>query len=158
MTKKIFLPLVVFLLGLWGCGSVEPSNQSQPELRLLHLFPRDGEKNVSRTIEALAVFSHSIFSDGNCSASSVQDKVALYRQECGQNKLNISLDCYRQRDAQGNETTSDPSILVITPESALEPETSYCLFFSKELTGKTPAGGATKPLGADISAYFSTAP
>jgi hypothetical protein len=157
MKRGISLPLVVLLLGLGGCGSVEPGSQPQPALKLLHLFPRDGEINVPRNLQALAVFSHSIFSDSACAADSLQDQVALFQQDCGQSKLNISLDCYRQRDAGGQETARDLSILVLTPAAALEAQTRYCIFFSKGLAGMTQAGSATEPLGADISAYFTTA-
>lgn len=144
-SRKLLIGWMALLLAisfLSGCGEVEEKPGDLNRLKILGLFPQDGEEGVPQTMSAIVVFNDSVnFATG---AANVNGST-FYLEESGGTLVSgftVEQSTLDTQEATGILTLPDPSPLLSG--------SSYFVVVEGSVKGKN-----TDPLGTQVRNEFT---
>jgi hypothetical protein len=143
--KKLLIGSLGLLLAfslLCGCGEVEEKPGDLNRLKILGLYPQDGEVGVPQTMTAIVVFNDSVsFATG---AANVNGSTFYLEDSEGGAVTGITVE---QSDLDAQEATA---VITLPDPSPLQSGSSYFVVVEGSVKGKN-----TDPLGTQVRNEFT---
>ncbi len=161
-----------FVAVLAGCGEVGSTGDDIRPLRLLYVYPQQGETDVPLNAAVIAAFDDDVFAAGECESSSNVSAATLYLRACPQGgqetQVTASVMCSRLYEDDGvTVKRAELTTALLQPDDPLEANARYCIYIDASIKsensdelGVTDASIKSEnsdELGVTIESSFTTA-
>ncbi|HUU01362.1 MAG TPA: Ig-like domain-containing protein [Myxococcota bacterium] len=152
-----FALLCFSISALAGCGGVGSTGDDIQPLRLLDVYPQQGETGVPLDAAVIAAFDDEVFAAGECQSSSNVSAATLYLRACPQGgqetQVTASVMCSRLYENDGVTVKREElTTALLQPDAPLEANARYCIYIDASIKGEN-----TDQLGVTIESSFTTA-
>lgn len=140
-----------------GCGGVGSTESGVQPLRLLDVYPQQGETDVPLDAVVIAAFDDDVFAAGECESSTNVSSTTFSLSACpdgGQEtQVSATVTCSRLYESDGVTVKKEEmTTAVLQPDAALDASAKYCIHIDASIKGEN-----TDQLGVSIESSFTTA-